>query len=114
MTVVILGFTAPVVLTASGNASRVARSAQKRAVAMSLASQQIELFREMARKSTLTAGTVTTSYTALKMGSFSTRRVITVSGMLGTCEVTVTWSDTRGAGVVAESLQYGTIMRKGT
>ncbi|RYG87059.1 prepilin-type N-terminal cleavage/methylation domain-containing protein [bacterium] len=113
VSVVILGVTAPGLLLASGTSVRLGMTAQKRATAQALAVQQLELFRSQCRTSTLSSGSATTSYAALKLGSFTIRRDVTLSGNAGTCEVLVSWSDTRGNGVFTDSLQLGTAGRLG-
>ncbi|RYG86224.1 prepilin-type N-terminal cleavage/methylation domain-containing protein [bacterium] len=114
VTSVILGVTAPGLLLATGAASRIGRTAQKRATAQTIAVQQLELFRNMCRTYTIASGTTTTTYSGYRLGAFTVRRSIAVSGTLGTCEVTVSWNDTRGNGVFTDSIQLGTAMRQGT
>lgn len=114
VTVVILGVTAPGIVLASGTAARIGRTAQRRATAQVLAVAAIENTRNDCRNGALAVGTTTTTYNGLKLGAFTVQRVVTISGTVGTCEVTVSWKDTRGAGVITDSLQLGTAMRQGT
>lgn len=113
VTVTILGAVAPGIILASGTAARLGRTTQKRAAARGLLIRQIELFRQMCRLSTITTGTTSTTTEVPKVGAFAVSRVVSKANGLGACEVTVTWSDTRGKGLITDSVRMGTMMREG-
>lgn len=71
------------------------------------------MFRLQCRSYTISSGRITGNTSPLKLGTFAIRRDVTISGNVATCEVTVSWSDTRGNGVFTDSLQLGTVARQG-
>ena len=111
VTASILGFVAPGILLASGTAARMGRSAQKRAVALALVNRQIEDFRGMARRNLVITVPVNVTVSSTGVGSFAVTRTIEMNNAMGTCEVAVSWTDTRGRNTFTETLRMGTMRR---